>query len=106
MARLLRRPEEFIRYRGVSIFHAYKDQFRDIALDYWYSTSPSGAPGSEYEFDVRELPGYRPAQGLAIVLEHARVIVGAIQAGILRANKPLKRIIYDQDTAVPLDRHV
>jgi hypothetical protein len=83
------KPEEFLAYRGVRIFHAYKDEYSDIPLEFWYSTSSTGAPGSPHEFDVRDLPGYRgrtPEQELS---KHQRVIRAAIDAGILSIDAAL-----------------
>ncbi len=76
--------EKFLTYKGVSIFHAYKDDFSDIPLEFWYSTCATAPLWSGYEFDVRQLPGYRPRFDGPGPSEHERVIREAIAAGILR----------------------
>lgn len=87
-------PEEFLTHRGVQIFHAYKDEFSDVPLEFWYSTSSTAGSGSPYEFDVRDLPGYRSRYRADEVSEHERLIKAAIDAGVLHS-----------DTPVRLDRH-
>ncbi|MEX2138309.1 MAG: hypothetical protein WD894_03560 [Pirellulales bacterium] len=83
-------PEQFLEYRGVRVVHAYKDDFSDIPLEYWYSTSSSAPPGSPFEFDVRELPGYQLRAPRDVSAEHKRVTEAAIDAGLLQANMPVK----------------
>jgi hypothetical protein len=85
-----RAAEKFLKCKGVSIYHAYKDEFSDIPLDFWYSTCDSAAPGSDYEFDVREIPGYQSRIDGADHTEHKRAIRAAITAGLLRADTPPK----------------
>jgi hypothetical protein len=47
--------EKFIEHLGIAVFHAYKDEYSDIPLENWYTLSEFHLPGSEHEFDVREL---------------------------------------------------
>ena len=82
-------PEEFLTHCGVRIFHAYKDEFSDVPLEFWYSTSSTAEPGSPYEFDVRDLADYRSRCGTEEVSEHERVIKAAIDAGLLKADTPV-----------------
>jgi hypothetical protein len=49
------RPAVYMIYQGITVFHAYKDEFSDIPLENWFSLSEFDLPGSEYEFDIREL---------------------------------------------------
>lgn len=82
-------PEEFLTHRGVRIFHAYKDELSDIPLEFWYSTSSTAGPGSPYEFDVRDLPGYRSRCRADEVSEHERLIKAAIDAALLQSDTPV-----------------
>ncbi|MFH1742438.1 MAG: hypothetical protein ABIH23_25825 [bacterium] len=83
-------PEEFLTHRGVRISHAYKDDLSDIPLEFWYSTSSTAEPGSTYEFDVRDLAGYRSRSRADEFLEHERLIKAAIDAGLLRPDTPAR----------------
>lgn len=51
-------PEVFLSYKGITIYHCYKDDDYDDVLLYWYTTY--GGCDSEltekFQFDVRELP--------------------------------------------------
>ena len=82
-------PEEFLTHNGVRIFHAYKDELSDIPLEFWYSTSSTADSGSPYEFDVRDLVGYRSQTGQEEMLEHKRIIKAAIDAGLLQSDIPV-----------------
>ncbi|MBN1392563.1 MAG: hypothetical protein JW947_07150 [Sedimentisphaerales bacterium] len=82
-------PEEFLRHKGIRIFHAYKDEFSDIPLEFWYSTSSTAEPGSPCEFDVRELEDYRPQNDTGGKSEHKRVIKAAIDIGLLQSDTPV-----------------
>jgi hypothetical protein len=82
-------PEKFLTHNGVRIFHAYKDELSDIPLEFWYSTSNTAGSGSLYEFDVRELAGYRPQNDKDNMTEHKRVIKAAIYAGVLQSGIPV-----------------
>lgn len=81
-------------HRGVRIFHTYKDEFSDIPLYFWYSTSSTAGPGSAYEFDVRDIPDYCSRCRSRAESEHQRIIKAAIDVGLLQS-----------DTPVRLDRH-
>lgn len=82
-------PKEFLTYRGVRIFHAYKDELSDVPLEFWYSTSSTAGPGSPYEFDVRDLADYRSRYRADEVSEHERVIKAAIDTGLLQSDMPV-----------------
>ena len=78
-------PEEFLTHKDVTIYHVYKDDDMDQgARDFWYTTCESGGEGSEYEFDVRELPDYDEA-------DHAGTVKAAIEAGLLVQDEAPKR---------------
>ena len=87
--------ELFFEHRGVKIFHAYKDEFSDIPLDFWYCTSASAPADSTYEFDVRDLPHYAGDPLRASPDEHATAIKAAIDAGLLRSEAPFGEDAYD-----------
>ncbi|MFA5553822.1 MAG: hypothetical protein WCZ89_02100 [Phycisphaerae bacterium] len=78
-------PEKFLLYHGVSIFHTYKDEFSDIPLEFWYSTSSTAEPGSPYEFDVRDLADYKLLYGTDEMSKHKKAIKNAIDAGLLKS---------------------
>jgi hypothetical protein len=82
-------PEELLTYRAVRTFHAYKDELSDVPLEFWYSTSSTAEPGSAYEFDVRDLPGYGSLVGEEEISKHKRVIQSGIDAGLLRVDEPV-----------------
>ena len=84
-------PKRFLRYRGVSIYHAYKDELSDSPLEFWYSTCGYESPGSGCEFDVRDLPGYKSRRPFGDPEHDREVIRAAIQAGLLEADAPLRR---------------
>lgn len=66
-------------YKGVTIFHAYResDDNIDSPLTYHYSLSPSG----ELDFDVRDLPAY----SAEVKLSHEFVIRAAIDSNVFAA---------------------
>ena len=82
-------PKEFLTYRGVRIFHAYKDELSDVPLEFWYSTSSTAEPGSPYEFNVRDLADYRSLCRAGEVSEHECAIKAAIDAGLLQSDTPV-----------------
>ena len=49
------KPRAFFSYRGKTIFHCYKDEYSDIPLEHWYTIHEFELPGSDFEFDVRDL---------------------------------------------------
>ena len=49
------KPATYLNYRGRTVFHCYKDEFSDIPLANWYTLSEFELPGSDFEFDVRDL---------------------------------------------------
>jgi hypothetical protein len=52
-------PEIFLTHKGVIVYHAYKDNdLSNGKATYWYTMSEREE--QEHEFDVRELPTWRP----------------------------------------------
>jgi hypothetical protein len=49
------KPSAYFTYRGTTVFHCYKDEYSDIPLENWYTLNEFELPGSNFEFDVREL---------------------------------------------------
>nr|VFK63247.1 MAG: Restriction endonuclease NotI [Candidatus Kentron sp. UNK]VFK70778.1 MAG: Restriction endonuclease NotI [Candidatus Kentron sp. UNK] len=86
MNRSSTQPLPFIAYRNVAIFHAYKDEFSDIPLDHWYSTTDSTLPGSNFEFDVRDLRRVMRERFDVRPMEDAALIRRAIDLDLLRAH--------------------
>ena len=51
--------EVFYRFRGVKIYHVYKnDDVEDICRDYLFSTVSWSQDDSEYTFDIRDIPRF------------------------------------------------
>lgn len=48
-------PSIALTYRGTEIFHCYKDEYSDIPMEFWYTFNGDELPGSEFEFDIREM---------------------------------------------------
>ncbi|MCY2981928.1 MAG: hypothetical protein NTU79_24975 [Planctomycetota bacterium] len=48
-------PSVYLTYLGKTVFHCYKDEYADIPLENWYTLNPFELPGSNFEFDVRDL---------------------------------------------------
>ena len=72
---------KFLTHKGVTIYHAYKDREDTVdgsPLDYHYSTSECACI-EEFEFDVRDLPGFRPG-----IHNHEARIKEAIDKGWLK----------------------
>jgi len=68
-------------YRDVTIYHAYKDREDTVngsPLEYHYSTSACACI-TEFEFDVRDLPNFKPG-----VHDHKKYIQEAIDKGWLK----------------------
>lgn len=80
------RPAPCITHRDMVVFHAYKDEYSDIPLEYWYSTSDQELPGSEYEFDVRDLRRLIIQRFPYASVDDLYVVRKAIDEGILAAN--------------------
>lgn len=83
------RPEPFVTHLGVTIYHAYKDEFSEIPLDYWYSTSEDALPGSEYEFDIRELRSFFKSTIRTQFVDDKELIQFAIERNFLNENLPV-----------------
>lgn len=75
-------PATFLMHCGIHVYHAYKDEYEDVPLTYWYSTSAVASPGSDYEFDVRTLPDYQETSRTDELARHRDVIVAAIDSGL------------------------
>jgi hypothetical protein len=69
-------PELFMEHDGKEVYHAYKDQDSGHRLEFWFNTSL--AEDDEYEFDVRNLPGYEPGCDIK------QVIRDAIDKGVIK----------------------
>jgi len=70
-------PELFISHNGVPVYHTYIDRNMDAGrLEYHYTTDICEEPS--HEFDVRDLPSYRPET------EHAEIIKSAIEMGEIK----------------------
>ena len=67
-------PEVFVEHKGLTVYHAYKDD-TDQRLEYSYQTDLG--EDSEYEFNVMDLPCYDDE------LSHEEIIKKAIDDGIL-----------------------
>lgn len=98
-------PEVFLRHKGVTVYHSYKDNTASQPLRYWYTTNPEYSETSfsgksdPYEFDVRMLQ-FPVAEGGRQVVEAltppfaneteqiADKIRRAIDAGMLRIPPP------------------
>ncbi len=85
-------PAVFLTYRGVKIYHIYRNDQEDQGVRaYWYCTDPLGGGDgySEFNVDVRTLPGY--SKGLESTGDGhiKRVLRDAIKAGILKKESPV-----------------
>jgi len=49
------KPSAYLSYGGKTVFHCYKDEYSEIPLENWYTLSEFELPGSDFEFDVRDL---------------------------------------------------
>lgn len=49
------KPSAYLSYLGETVFHCYKDEYSDVPLDNWYTLSEFELPGSDFEFDVRDV---------------------------------------------------
>lgn len=48
-------PETFLSYKGVTVYHTYKDDMADHRLEFWFTTDYEENP--DFNFDVRTLDG-------------------------------------------------
>jgi len=97
-----RNAERFLTYRGVRICHAYKDEFSDLPLEFWYSTCACESPGSECEFDVRDLAGYNYETDGENPARHKEVVKAAIRAGLLQTDMPYTGKPVDETSNIPM----
>lgn len=89
-------PEVFLEYKGVAVFHSYKNDSFEDRFFYWFTTNPSGVNeiSDEYQFDVRRIvvPLSETSQTVVDVLAPpvsevegiAATIRRAIDAGLIR----------------------
>lgn len=71
-------PEIFMIYKGITIYHVYKNDFiQEGRRQYWYTTDLSGSEDDDYAFDVRFLSTYSDH------LSHREIIMRAIDLGEL-----------------------
>lgn len=86
-------PEVFLEHNGVTIYHVYKDELSDVPVEDWYSTCGCESPGSAYEFDVIDVPGYDPKCDGPGWDErrnyHKKLIEAAIDAGLIEQDAPV-----------------
>lgn len=92
-------PEVFLEYKGVTIYHVYRDNEMGHPLTLSYTTDPNyfetfSDEGDRYRFDVRDLEFPEPTEAQKVVHsltpttereQIADTIRQAIDAGILRA---------------------
>lgn len=51
--------EVMVSYRGITIYHIYRNNYEDAGWrEYWYTKEPFGCEEDDDAFDVRDLPGY------------------------------------------------
>ena len=75
-------PDVFMTYKGIVIYHTYKDDIYDYPSTFWYSTAPEDP---EYYFDVRELPYMEGKyQEMESLNAHRNAIEHAIDNGLLK----------------------
>jgi hypothetical protein len=75
------KPQLFLEYNGVKVYHTYKDNDFENRLDYWYT--PDVDEDEQYTFDVRTLPEYKEDNS-----NHKYVIRRAIFKGIVTVPPP------------------
>lgn len=68
-------PELFLEHEGVKVFHAYKENEADEALQYWYAVEDDDDPDG-IQFDVRNFDGWDHDRE-----NHAELIRNAIDRG-------------------------
>ena len=57
------KPNACLTYRGQTVFHCYKDEYSDVPMENWYTLSEFELPGSDFEFDIRDLRRALLAEG-------------------------------------------
>jgi len=87
-------PEKFMEYKGVEVYHCYKDDDIEWPLQYWYTTDNCGVEVDDnFRFDVREIESELEKKGFLpdeIVVEeddeneHAPIIRCAIDHGMIK----------------------
>ena len=80
-----KRPETFLTYQGITVYHTYKDDNWNDRMEYWYSTDPTESDDDDYEFDIRNLKEYNPEKS------HRDIIKEAIK----NKNKSIKKFQND-----------
>lgn len=78
-------PEVFLEYKGVTIYHCYKDDDYNSILTYWYTTDggfDKEEPEHTKDFDVRTLPTW--VEDIRNPIEAAiKAISAAIDMGLI-----------------------
>jgi len=80
-------PQAYMRHRGVTVYHSYKDDRADHMLEFWYQVLVDGQDdGADLydeealrEFDVRALPEYKTMPELS----HESILQRALDSGSL-----------------------
>jgi hypothetical protein len=93
--------EVFLKYNGVTVYHAYSENNFDDRLFHWFTTNPdpdAEPNGDPYEFDVRtlETPAAEPPQQVVDALTPPSTelekmtlkIRKAIDAGTIQSPRP------------------
>lgn len=84
-------PEVFLQYRGVKIYHVYRnDNYNDVR-SFIYGNSIDCTDDGEDTFDVRDLP---VPEGVS-KKDHAAIIKAAIDAGALKVIG--EQVVSDKD---------
>lgn len=63
--------EPVIIYKGITIYHTYKDNYEDGILTYWFTTDTEDDYYSDDAFDIRELSEYRHELTVSTILANA-----------------------------------
>lgn len=74
-------PELMVDHNDVQVYRTYKDSQWNDPMTYWYNTSQ--VEEEEFEFDIRELPGYSADTPLDVsqLQHHANILMIAIEQG-------------------------
>lgn len=71
-------PEVFVTYKGVTVYHVYKNDYvQEGRRAHWFTTDIGGSEDGDYCFDVRALDTYRPG------ISYKTIIRDAIDNGLL-----------------------
>ncbi len=79
------KPRVFCRYKGVVVYHAYRDDDAENRLSCWYAVYPANDYGNTPTvFDIRSLPA--PSGKESPEDDHVLTIKTAIRNGLLTCN--------------------